>query len=151
MYAALGLGGVGLLIVLIAGPLVYRKLTTPPVPSPATATPGTTAPQPPVTPPVDAPPEVVPPADDAALVEAAVRDKTTVRPDLVQVELAGDWAFADVAEKDAAGNWSAGISLLARKVNGTWQVVAEGDAEVFRHKVPAEVLPALDRWDAGHY
>ena len=70
------------------------------------------------------------------------------------VQTSGDWAFADVAEKDGKGNWSTATSVVARRQSGRWSIVMVGDPMENRGitaQIPADVRNAHGKWDAGHY
>jgi len=74
--------------------------------------------------------------------------------DGVQIETAGDWAFADVAEKDSKGSWATATSVVARRQSGRWSIVMVGDPMENRGitaQMPLDVRKAYGKWDAGHY
>lgn len=83
-----------------------------------------------------------------------IRKASKLRGDMVSVETSGDWAFADVADKDARGEWATSTAVLARRVSGTWQVVAVGDPMdwgKYKQQMSPEARKAFSTWDAGHY
>jgi hypothetical protein len=95
-----------------------------------------------------------PTPEDDELVEQAVRARATVRVDDVQKTFSGDWVFVDVAERGPDGNWAASQSLLLRKREGQWKVLAVGDPMdwgVWKQQMTTEVLKDFEKWHAGHF
>jgi len=76
-----------------------------------------------------------------------------LRSDHVEVLIAEDWAFADVAEKDASGQWARATSVLMRKTDGKWKVIATGDStgwQLYRAEMSPAVQAKFDSWQISH-
>lgn len=89
------------------------------------------------------------PQRDQKAAEQEVRTTAPLRPDFLDVQIHGDWAFVQVAEQGPDGEWdSATMGLLARKSEG-WRVVTWSDAsewQPWRKQMSPEVRGELDRW-----
>lgn len=77
------------------------------------------------------------------------RSAVSLRPDLVEVTVADDWAFAEVAETDPSGNPVRSAAVLLRQQQGRWRVVATGNPaqwELYRSQMSPSTQSALDAW-----
>lgn len=140
LVATVVAGGVGLWL--------GGRSAPPPAAAPVAASvPPTAAPPTPAEP----QPAVATVARDSAAVEALVRASEGDRADEVLVEIDADWAFVDSVSLDETGQASAALSLLFHKDAAGWREVARGDAMDFPQHLPADRVPAFERWHAGHF
>lgn len=87
--------------------------------------------------------------------EGLVRKHSPIRADAVMVQISGDWAFADVAERDAkTGDWMSSTSALLRRSAKGWKILAWGDYmewDAYAAKMSPNVRKAFERWKGSHY
>lgn len=87
--------------------------------------------------------------------EGLVRKHSPIRADAVMVQISGDWAFADVAERDAkTGDWMSSTSALLQRGAKGWKIVAWGDYldwDRYAAKMSPNVRKAFERWKGSHY
>ena len=92
-------------------------------------------------------------SEDRQQVAKLARTATDLRPDYLEVTLAGAWAFVDISEKDDQGEWTGATAVMLRKTADGWKVVAEGDPvgwTMQRAQMPTEAQQAFDTWHLGH-
>ncbi|MHC9539595.1 MAG: hypothetical protein AB9903_08745 [Vulcanimicrobiota bacterium] len=93
--------------------------------------------------------------EDKVQIEAAVRQKATLRADYIAIEIKDDWAFVDAAENDAQGTPSTAVMMLLRKRNGLWAVLCQGDSmseewQQNLQEMSPEIKKAYEKWNEGH-
>lgn len=91
---------------------------------------------------------------DKAEITKIIKAKSTVRADYLEITIAKNWAFVDIAEKAPDGRWDKMTCAILKKDSGKWKALAFGDPHEWNKyikQMPADVKKAFYNWDRGHY
>jgi hypothetical protein len=91
---------------------------------------------------------------EKSIIRGLVSNIVDFRIDWFRIEIHDRWAFIDVARKDSEGDWISYKSVLARKTDGMWKIVAMGRPldeswMQFYKRMTPEVRKAYDKWATG--
>jgi len=100
-------------------------------------------------------PRVAEVSPERQALEELVRAQSPIRADEVILRMVGDWAFADVAERDAkSGDWLRSDSALLQKGKNGWKILTWGDYmewDSYTKKMPPKVKQAFEQWKGSHF
>lgn len=93
-------------------------------------------------------------SQEQKILEDLLREHSPIRVDAVTVEISDDWAFADVAERDAkTGKWVRSATALLQRGAKGWKILTWGrfrEWDRYAAKMPPKVRKAFERWKASH-